>query len=190
MATKQAEAKQAIATRQEAEQTLARKGRLLALLGESVAERDRAASEVQTKHSPVIKRLTDEIDVLDARLQDWAEKHREAFTDGKTYELSSGWLRFKLGPPKLVLLARWTWQKTLNALLAFPAASQWSTYVKRVPEINKRKLLSDTRDVDGRPGTALLPEPNLRTIGLRVDQDEFFEAESKPQAALQYVPCP
>jgi phage host-nuclease inhibitor protein Gam len=178
---------EALKTKEEAAQAVKQHAHLSARLGVLITARDQATAELKkqladllAKRQPLIDATSAEIQSLEAQLEQWAKANRkEEFGEEQTKEFSHGFLKFRKSPPGLVLLSRWTWDKVLAALLEFPVTSQWQEFIRRDPEINKRKLLEETR-VGGR-----LPEVKLRDIGLRVDQEETFSVKPKPEAVAQ-----
>jgi hypothetical protein len=146
-----------------------------ALLGVLVSARDKAVLEVQTKHRTAIDATSAELTALKGQLQTWAEANPELFGEARSVEMGYGWLKFRKGQRKLVLLSKWTWDKVLEKLLSFPVTSQWQEYVRRSPDIDARKLLEATKD------GGKLPETKLRDIGCRVIREESFSIETKPQ---------
>lgn len=138
------------------------------------ADSDKAVLAVKGKFQPVITAKSELLTALKTRLQEWAEANPTAFGDERSTEFSHGWLRFRKGQRKLVLLARWTWDKVLLELEKYPVTSQWREYLRNVPEINKRKLLEETKPA------GKLPEAKLREIGVRVVREETFDIETKP----------
>lgn len=152
---------------------------LLAEMGILASARDKAVLDTQAKYQPGITAKSALLTEVKARLQEWAEANPEAFGDERSTEFSHGWLRFRKGQRKLVLLARWTWDKVLVKLEEYPVTSQWKEYIRSTPEINKRKLLDETKP-DGK-----LPEAKLRDIGVRVTREESFEIETKPDMVSQ-----
>jgi len=173
-------AMEALKNKEEAAEALKQYAHKTALMGATVAARNKAALEAEQKlkdkYQPVILTLSNELTEIEKRLEEWATSNRRTiFGEEQSLEFSYGFLKFRLGQRKLVMLARWTEEKVLKALLAFPVTSQWQEYIRREPEIDKRKLLEATKD------GGKLPEAKLREIGLRVTRDEKFSIETKPE---------
>jgi len=170
---------EALKTKEEAAEALKQYAHKTALMGATVAARNKAALEAEQKlkdkYQPVILTLSNELTEIERKLEAWAKANRDVFGKEQSLEFSYGFLKFRLGQRKLVMLARWTEEKVLKALLAFPVTSQWQEYIRREPEINKRKLLEETKE------GGKLPEAKLREIGLRVDREEKFTIETKPE---------
>lgn len=173
-------------TRQEAAAAVKTHAHLTAQLGVLIATRDQATAELNKKlndllgkHQPAIDSTSQQITAIESLLEIWAKKNRKTFGKTRSLEFSHGFLRFRTGQRQLTLLARWTWEKTLQALKSYPVTSQWREYVRVKEEVNKSKLLMETKD------GGKLPEVKLREIGLRVLQDESFEIEPKPDAVAK-----
>jgi hypothetical protein len=173
-------AMEALKTKEEAAEALKQYAHKIALMGVLVSARDKAVLEatnkLNEKHSPAITALSGELSALKDQLESWSNESRALlFCDDQSLELEYGFLKFRKGQRKLVCLARWTWEKTLDALMKFPVTSQWQEYIRRTPEVDKRKLLDATK-----PG-GKLPEEKLREIGCRVVREESFSIETKPE---------
>ena len=166
---------EALKNKEEAAEALKQYALKTAQLGALAALLNKAVLEVQGKHQPAITTLSNELTEREAKLREWAEANPDLFGKARSLELSYGFLRFRTGPRKLVTLAKWTWDKVLEALLEKPVTSQWQEYIRREPEINKRKLLEATKQ------SGNLPEAKLRDIGLRVIREESFSIETKPE---------
>lgn len=173
-----------IINRDEATETVKHLAHLTALLGATVALKNSDVLKAQEKYQVTITQLVNEIEIGKAKLEEWAQANREEFGESKTLEFPNGWLRFRMGQRKLLLLSRWDDEKVLEKLESFPVTSQWHEFIRQKNEINKRKLLDETK-----PGGSL-PEKKLREIGLRVDREETFEVEVKPETGVEDVPCP
>jgi phage host-nuclease inhibitor protein Gam len=161
-------------SKEEAAEAVKRYAHLLAEMGMLASQRDKATLAITEKFQPLFDAKSAIATDLKGQLQLWAENNPEAFGDGRSVEFAYGWARFRKGNRKLVLLARWTWDKVLQTLLDKPPTSQWQEYIRRTPEINKQKLLTDTK-AEGK-----MPEAKLRDIGVRVVREESFEIETKP----------
>jgi phage host-nuclease inhibitor protein Gam len=166
---------EALRSKEEAAEALKTFAHKTALMGALVLSRDKAVLAIQEKHQPGITTLCGELTTIEEQLRQWAETNPDLFGEARSLEFSYGFLKFRTGQRKLVLLARWTWDKVLAVLLEKPVTSQWQEYIRRDPEINKRKLLEATKDGGN------LPEAKLRDIGCRVIREEGFSIETKPE---------
>lgn len=179
----------AIRSREQAERALHRYSALTVAISSAVAKRDRRVASLNVKAALVIEPAQAEMAVIEARLQEWADAHRtEEFGESKALELQCGELSYRLGPRKVECRSGWTEQDCLSALLKFPVTSQWAEYIRREPQIDKAKILADTKAVNGHPGR--LPESRLGEVGLKVTREERFSVAAKPNAVLAEAPCP
>lgn len=165
---------------------LGRLGHLHALRNCMVAARDQALQRVHEGHDPAITKIESEIQALENSLAEFGLANPPA--TGRTIVFSTGEIRLRTGPRKLVFLYGWDEDRTLHQLLCYPAASQWHQYVRHVYEIDRARILRDTDDSPGK--TPVFPEPKLRDIGLRVTRQESAILEPCPQIAALDVPCP
>jgi hypothetical protein len=170
-----------VANRIEAEAVLKQIAHLTGLLGATVALRDQQVLDVNIRHQLQIEALLRDIDLRKERIELWARANKETeFPEGsQSLELPDGRIFFRQGNRKLDLLEGWDWDLALTRLLKFPVESQWAEYIKREPEIDKAKLLKDTKGEEPR-----LPEARLKTIGLKVVREERFDIEVRPGPAL------
>jgi len=163
-------------TRQQAEAQLKQIAHMIGLLGCAVALRDQAVLEVQTRHQAVINSLNEDIQKRTAKIAEWATHNKETeFGESQSLAMPDGTLFFRKGNRKLELLAEWDWDKVLERLLKFDDTSQWASYVKRDPVLDKAKLLLDTKG-----DTPALPPARLKTIGLIITREERFSIEVRP----------
>jgi len=166
-----------ITSRAEAEEAVKRIAHLTALLGVRVAVRDKELQGIREKHTALIETLSAQISEEQASVQAWADAHRaQEFGEAQSLELSHGYLRYRLGNRKLELRSGWTWPKVLSKLLGFDLTSQWAQYVKREPEIDVQRILRDCKG-----DKPVLPPARLKIIGCKVDREERFHVEPKPE---------
>ena len=104
-------------------------------------------------------------------LRAWAEASPEEFGKKKSIEFLAGTLGFRTGTPKLKLLARWTWDKVLEAIEA-----RAFNFIRTTPEVDKEAIITffntstDKAEVEAKV---------LAPIGVKVVQDESFYVEPK-----------
>lgn len=166
-----------IANRQAAAASLTHISRLTALLGVEIAERDQELARVQERYAKRIEALRDDIEGRERELRAWSVENRKPeFGEAKSLELPSGWLRFRLGNPRLELRRGWDWDRVLGRLLKFPVTSQWAQYVRRDPSLDLQLILRDAKGEH-----PLMTDRRLMTIGLRLGQGERFVVEPKPE---------
>jgi len=170
---------EALKNKEEAAEAVKHYAHLLADLGVLSAQRDKALLTAQKaineKYQPLITAKSQEAMAEEQRVEVWSKANRELFSEKRSLEFEYGWLKFREGNRQLFLLARWSWDKVLKALLDTPVTSQWQEYIRRDPEVNKQKLLEATKDGGN------LPETKLRDIGPRVDREESFSIKTNPE---------
>ncbi len=127
---------------------------------ELVAQRDAYLMEVRERYKASLAEIEPRIARLLERAESWAEAHPEEFGKAKSIEMTHGVVGYRTGQPKLKTLAKWTWDRVLQALKDGPR----NPYVRVREEVDKERLLAD-RDALG---------PRLSEFGLRVMQDEVF----------------
>lgn len=129
-----------------------------------VTERDRLLNEIREKHDTEIERIGEEISSKLVLCEKYATTHRETlFGKIKSAASSLGIFGFRIGNPTLKLLNRkWKWQDVTATLKA-----------------TGRLDLIITKEDPDKNGLKKLPEEELATIGLRIDQEETFFIEPK-----------
>jgi phage host-nuclease inhibitor protein Gam len=168
-----------IRTRTQAEQQLKQVAHLLGLLGLATAQRDQEVLDVQTKHGALIESIAADIQSRKAALEEWARENRQEFGESKTLKLPDGDIFFHLGQRKIEYLPDWNPDRSLEKLLDLEKRyDQWSAYVRRNPEIDKRKLLEDTKG-----DKPVLAPKRLQVLGLEVTRDEHFDWTVRPGPA-------
>lgn len=151
-----------------------------ALLGQSIAARDLQLLKIQDAHMPLIRELEARIARLRADLEAWADENRktEFSEDGKTLELESATLKYRLGQRRLELYAGMDWAGVLKKM----GGPFWKRFIKRMPTIDKALLLRESKESAEADGEKpKISKDKLKEIGLRVEQDERLEIECKPQ---------
>jgi phage host-nuclease inhibitor protein Gam len=99
-------------------------------------------------------------------LQAWAEANPSEFQGRKSLDMTHAVVGWRTGQPQAKTLAGWTWDRVLEKILTLG----WEPYVRRKEEVNKQQLVADRE---------LLKPEELRSIGVRVIQDESFFIEPK-----------
>lgn len=129
-----------------------------------VCRMDAAVLKIQEEAAPGIAACEADLQAKSDALRAWAEAHPEEFPKGrKSLEFLSGTLGFRTGTPKLALLSRaFTWEKVLELL----RGKGWTGLIRTKQEVAKDAVIAQ-RDSD----------LDLRTVGLKVTQDESFFVE-------------
>lgn len=150
------------------------------MLGVAIAERDQELALVQERYAARIKSITDDIEAREGQLREWSVgNRRREFGEAQSLELPAGYLRFRLGNPRLELRRGWDWDKVLTRLLKFPVVSQWAQYVRREPVLDKQLILRDAKGEN-----PLMTKRRLAVIGLELGREERFCVEPKPEMAV------
>ena len=101
-------------------------------------------------------------------IQTYAVNNRDAFGKKRSMELTHGTIGFRTGTPKLKLLSKFTWEKSVEMLKVL-----LPEYVRTTDEAAKDKLLADRES----PEVSAL----FADCGIKVDQDESFFVEPKKE---------
>lgn len=133
-------------------------------INEARARYDRENSLLSDPHAKLgLIEIRKRIGTETVRAQLWAEANRERFAKKKSIELTHGRIGFRIGTPKLALVAKWTWKKVLAALQGM----RWTyRFTRIVEEIDKEAILASKLD----PAT-------LAQVGVKIVQEESFFVE-------------
>lgn len=151
-------------------------------LGLLTAALDKAVSDLTTKHTEGlhglegIKAVSAKAKALEEQLFQWAEENRGEFGEAKSLEFTHGILSYRLGNRKIGFRSGWDEESVLKKLQSFRVTSQWREYLRTEYSIDRQTLLKQTKD------GGKLPEAKLKEIGLKVERDELFSIETKPDA--------
>jgi phage host-nuclease inhibitor protein Gam len=124
------------------------------------------------KHEGLIIHLSNQVSAKREQLAIWARENRAQFGDRQSLEFSQGSLVFHQGNRCVDLLEGWTWKTVLKKMRTL--RRQFGKYIRKKEELDKQKILADTRDEVGK-----LKESELKRIGVRVWRDESFTVEIK-----------
>jgi phage host-nuclease inhibitor protein Gam len=142
----------------------------LALLQER-ADLDEILFQARKEHDKRIAALTTAIASREAQVAAWAEANRTEF-NGQSLALRHGLLSFRKGNWHVGLLEGWTWD---GALVQLKKLKELRKFIRRQPEIDKRKLLQARESTD---------EDLLEQAGLCFDRGERFSIEPKLETVL------
>lgn len=127
------------------------------------AEMNEALARVRERYEAETQALRETSELLQAKINAWADKHPEEFAKKKSIEMVHGICGYRTSPPALKTVRGVTWAKVTGLLKnALPA------YVRTKEEVDKEALLAN-RNVIGNAA--------LMTVGLRVEQAENFFIE-------------
>lgn len=163
----------AVRSRAEAEKCLHKMAELSLGLALAIGTRDAAVERAQREHAKVIEGLTARLIDAEARVRNWADHNRKAFGDAQSLEFPSGTIRYRKGPRALDLLAGADWKTVLKKMTA--QAKTWAEFIRIKREPDRQKLLAAARS-DAK-ATPALTAAKLRSIGLRVAEEESFHIE-------------
>lgn len=164
-----------VATRADAEKTLGEIAADTAALNFLKAEMDQRLTEVRQEYEGRCDAFATRIEQKSGLLQQWAESSPEEFAGRKSIDFIHGRLGFRTGTPKLKTLAGWTWDKVKGVLA--------QAFVRTKTEVDKEGILAAH-------ARAELGDADLRSIGLRVVQEESFFVEPKLEEAAGSVITP
>ena len=117
-------------------------------------------ADIRSSHDQEMFLVTTNIEYHRAQLTLYLKDHKPEFKEKKrSIQFAAGTIGWRLGQPRLKPLAKWTWEKVLNAILDLGGKAYCRTQVK----VDKDMILADADDI-GVEG--------LKTYGLRVVQDD------------------
>lgn len=131
-------------------------------------EMDREITAVRERFEKPLHDLGKQIEDRTVLLESWASANPAEFGKKKSIELLHGTVGYRTGTPKLKTLAKWTWDRVLEAIktLGFDA-------LVRVKEaVNKEAII-------GAIGAGTFTDTEARAIGVQLVQDEAFFVEPK-----------
>ena len=136
-------------------------------------EQDQAAVAAQS--APMLAEMDSDIAFERKALEQYLKDNKAEF-DGppRSLQFASGTIGYRLGMPRLKPLARFTWDKVRDLLLA----GGREVFIRRNPEPNREALLASADD---------LGEETLKSFGLRKVQDDspFIEVARLPEPAQE-----
>jgi phage host-nuclease inhibitor protein Gam len=136
-------------------------------------EQEQAA--VAAQYAPLIADFDADMAVERKALEQYLKDNKVEF-DGppRSMQFASGTIGYRLGMPRLKPLARFTWEKVINLLIA----GGHESYIRRNPEPNREALLEIADD---------LGAETLKSFGLRKVQDDspFIEIARLPEPAQE-----
>lgn len=131
------------------------------------AEMDAKLKALKDDYLEQLNGLTESIAQKMPRALAWAEANAEDFGKLRSIEMLHGVIGWRLNTPSLKALSGWTWELVLKALQKVP---RFASYVRTKEKVNKQALLADREAIGA---------DSLRSVGLRVIQEEEFFVEPK-----------
>jgi len=146
-------------------------------LRQLTAERDAAVQAAQQTHADLIAELSDELKAKAALCEKYADEHRTDLLPGKAKSAETPLSRygFRTGMPQLKLLAKWTWEKVVEAI---DSRGLDDDYIRIKREPAKDAMLADLT-AKGHLGQST----EAAQVGVRLVQDETFYIEPKVDGA-------
>ena len=157
-----------IASRADAEKVLGEIAAETAALNALKADLDQQLTTIRQKYEGRIDSAAKQIEQKSGLLQQWAEASPEEFGDKKSIDFLHGRVGFRTGNPALKTLSGWTFKRVLEVIDRH--------FVRTKEELDKEAVL-------GAFAREELLEKDLRTVGLRVVQEEAFFVEPKVENA-------
>lgn len=186
MATRQKKTVISGVTRETADVAFATFAKADASINKINADIELQCAKIREKHQAELTRLTAERDSSFEMLQAFAtENQTELFSKKKSLDMAHGTIGFRTGTPKLKTLKGFTWASALELVKAFMPSS----YIRKVEEIAKDKLLAD-RDLEdvkitesGLMEQEVTMKEAMAKCGIQVVQEETFYVEPKKEDA-------
>jgi phage host-nuclease inhibitor protein Gam len=136
-------------------------------------EQEQAA--IAAQYAPLIADLDSDLAVERKALEQYLKDNKSEF-DGppRSLQFASGTIGYRLGMPRLKPLAKTSWDKVLDLLIA----GGREVFIRRNLEPNREALLASADD---------LGEETLKSYGLRKVQDDspFIEVTRLPEPAKE-----
>lgn len=186
MATRQKKTVISGVTREAADVAFATFAKADASINKINATLELTIAKIREKYQTELTALTQERDLAFETLQAFAtENQAELFSKKKSLDMAHGTIGFRTGTPKLKTLKGFTWASALELVKAFMPSS----YIRKVEEIAKDKLLAD-RDLEdvkitesGLMEQEVTMKVAMAKCGIQVVQDETFYVEPKKEEA-------
>lgn len=173
-------------TREAADNAFATFAKADASINKINADVELQCAKIREKRQAELTTLTLERDQAFDTLQAFAtENQAELFSKKKSLDMAHGTIGFRTGTPKLKTLKGFTWASALELVKAFMPSS----YIRKVEEIAKDKLLAD-RDLEnvmmtesGLMEQEVTMKDAMAKCGIQVVQEETFYVEPKKEEA-------
>lgn len=134
------------------------------------AEMDVQITKIREKYQDKLAELGEQKEEAMEKLMHFAQSKPELFSKKKSLEMVHGTLGFRTGTPALKTIKGFTWASVTEMLKEF-----LPSYVRKVEEADKAKLLSDRENEEV---NALFTK-----CGIKVEQTETFYLEPKKEEA-------
>lgn len=154
-------------TRAEAEAMAREITELICAHRAATAEMDAKITSVREDYEETLAESKKAIDEKTTVLQAWADGNPEEFAGRKSIDMTHAVVGYRTGQPQAKTMPGWTWDRVLEKIKALPA---FNVFLRVKEEVDKQGLIA-ARDS--------LPGQDLRSIGVRIVQDESFFVEPK-----------
>lgn len=159
--------KPVLRTRAEAEAMAREITELICRHRQKTAEMDVELTGVREAYEEDLSATKKAIDEKTTVLQAWADGNPGEFSGKKSLDMTHAVIGYRTGQPQAKTLSGWTWDRVLEKIKSLPP---FGGFLRVKEEVDKQGLIA-ARD-------NLLGE-DLRTIGVRIVQDESFFVEPK-----------
>lgn len=157
----------ALKSRAQAEETLRAIAELTLSRNQAQLDMDQEITAIRERYEQAIGEANKSLEEKTELVRAWADANPSEFNGLKSMEFVHGVIGWRTGQPTLKTLSGWTWDRVLEKLKSL---LNGDIYIRTKEEVNKQQLLIDRE--------ALGPD-QLKTIGVRVVQDEAFFIEPK-----------
>jgi phage host-nuclease inhibitor protein Gam len=168
-----------IRSRAEAETFVGRVRSLVIRRAELMAQREAQVKALDDRFKSEVGHLNEQIDLDTELLRGWAESNPSEFGSSKSLQCLHGVFGWRTGQPQLKTLSGFTWDRVLEKLRTL---TPFRGFIRTKEEVDKAAILAKRDE--------MLPA-DLRTIGVRVVQEETFFVDPKIDEAdtRQVVPA-
>jgi phage host-nuclease inhibitor protein Gam len=159
-----------VKTKEAAENAVKKGAELCALLGATIANRDREVLAVQKRYGATASQYAAQIEEIKTALEAWARENRSGWDGTKSLKLPWGELQFHAGGRSVQPLKGWSWKKAAEVARRIVS---WRKYIRIKFEFNKDAILEDTKGEKPK-----LKLDRLKKVGIYIQQaPESFSVE-------------
>ena len=128
---------------------------------------DAKLQDVRAKYEMDLETLSLMIEARTELCAEYCTQHLDLFPrDVKSLDLGQAKVGFRTGTPKVKVLKRWT----LLAVLAAVKGRKWYQFIRSTEELDREQIIAARADYSN---------DALKSVGLKVDQEETFYIEPK-----------
>lgn len=140
-------------------------------------EMEQEIAQIQKRYQGDMDEISREIQAKEAGVHVWAVQNPKEFGERRSIELTQAIVGFRTCPPAVEKIrSRDTWGDIAQRLASVNDGEFiGENYLRyKDPEVDKTSLIADRESI---------PERALKTIGIRIEQDEVFFIEPKSEVA-------